>query len=92
MCVEHTVDGGAGDAVSASDLSQAHAMLVIPQDGIEVQVERQAGAPHAGTNPLDDQVAFQFRDGADDDHYGAAQWSAGIDLFAEADELDVEPI
>ena len=26
------------------------------------------GATHAGTNPLDDQIAFKLGDGADDDH------------------------
>ena len=50
------------------------------------------GAPHAGADPLDDQVAFEFGDGADDDHDGAAQRAAGVDLLAEADELDVEPV
>jgi hypothetical protein len=28
--------------------------------------------PHAGTHPLDDQVALKFGDGPDDDNHGAA--------------------
>jgi hypothetical protein len=37
-------------------------------------------------------VAFEFGDGADDDHQGAAQRSSCIDLLSERDELDVEPV
>jgi hypothetical protein len=47
-----------------------------------------AGAPHAGAHPLDDQVALELGDGADDDDQGAPQWAAGVDLLAETDELD----
>ena len=50
------------------------------------------GAPHAGADPLDDQVAFKLGDGADDDDDGAAQRAARVDLLTEADELDVEPV
>ena len=50
------------------------------------------GAPHAGAHPLDDQVAFELGDGADDDHDGAAQRPAGVDLFTETDELDFEAV
>ena len=49
------------------------------------------GPPHAGAHPLDDQTALQLRDRTDDDHDRPAQGPAGVDLFAEADELDVEP-
>jgi hypothetical protein len=42
--------------------------------------------------PLDDQIAFKLGDGADDDHDRAAQRAACVDLFAEADELDVQAI
>ncbi len=52
----------------------------------------ETSAPHAGAHPLDDQVAFELGDGADDDDDGAAQRAAGVDLFAEADELDAEPV
>ena len=41
---------------------------------------------------LDDQVTFEFGDGADDDHDGPAQRAGSVDLLAEADELDVEPV
>ena len=50
------------------------------------------GPPHAGAHPLDDQVAFEFGDSADDDHNGPAQRAAGVELFSEADVLDVEPV
>jgi len=49
-------------------------------------------APHAGAHPFDDQVAFEFGDGADDHHNGAAQRAARVDLLTEADELDVQSI
>jgi hypothetical protein len=48
--------------------------------------------PHAGADPLDNQVSFQLRDRPDDHHDGAAQGPAGVDLLAEADELDAEPV
>ena len=50
------------------------------------------GPPHAGADPLDNQVALELGDGSDDDHHGSAQRPARVDLFAEADELDVQPV
>ena len=73
--------------------------MAITQDGLSVQNECgatdgsafQFGAPHAGAHSFDDQVAFQFSDRTDDDDDGPAQRTGGIDLLAEAGELDVEP-
>ena len=75
-------------------------MLAVPEDGSAVECERratdvpafQAGAPHAGADPLDDQVPFEFGDGANDDDDGAAQRPGGIDLLTEADELNPQVI
>jgi len=50
------------------------------------------GSPHAGTYPLNNKVALQFGDGADDDDQGAAQRAAAVDVLAEGDELDLEMI
>ena len=36
------------------------------------------GAPHAGAHPLDDEAAFKFGDGADDDYDGPAQRQLAI--------------
>ena len=63
------------------DLSDALALAAVSLDGGVVQYQWIAadmlafepGAPHAGAHPLDDQVAFQFSDGADDDHDSPAQ-------------------
>ena len=52
----------------------------------------QAGGPHASAHSFDDQRAFELGDRADDDYDGAAQRAAGIDLLAEADELDTEAV
>ncbi len=52
----------------------------------------EAGAPHPGAHPFDDQVAFEFRDRSDDDDDGPAQRTTGVDLLAETDELDVEAV
>ena len=98
--MQDAVDGGPGGAVIAGDLAQAHPAAAVAQDGFPVQIERpasdvrafQAGAPHAGADPLDDQRAFQFRDGADDHHDGPAQRTGRIDLLAEADELNPQPV
>ena len=48
------------------------------------------GAAHAGADPLDDQAAFQLGDDTNNDHHGAAQRAARVQLFAKAEELDVE--
>ncbi len=96
--MDDAVDGGAGDAVSAGKLAEALPMLTIRQDRSTVQFQRlasdmpsfEASAAHAGAHPFDDQAAFQLGNCSDDDHDGSAERSAGVDLFAERDELDVE--
>ena len=98
--LEYTLHGGRGDAVSSGDLTDALALAAIALDGGVVELQRLAsdvlalkpGAPHAGAHPFDDQVAFQFCDGADDDHDSPAQRAGGVDIFPEADELDLEPV
>ena len=82
------------------DLAQALAMLAVAYDRGMVQHQRiaadvlafEAGAPHAGAHPFDDQVALQLSDGADDDYDGSAQRTAGVDLLPERDELDAYPV
>src|SRR5665213_495557 len=83
-----------------SDLTQALSQAAISTDRFAVEDKWHAsyvpalepGAPHTGADPLDDQVAFELRYCPDDDDDGAAQRAAGVDLLAEADELDVEPV
>ena len=55
-------------------------------------VDLQAGAPHAGAHSFDDQATFEFRDGPDDNYDGPAQGVGGVDIFAEADVLDLETV
>ena len=82
------------------DLAQALTEPAVAKDGLPVEFKWFApdlpafepGPAHAGPDPFDDQVAFEFRDGPDDDHDGAAQRAAGVDLFAETDELDVQAV
>jgi hypothetical protein len=86
--------------MSPGDLTEALSTPTVSEDCFAVENERRAsdvltfqtGAPHAGTHSLDDQTAFQFSDATDDDHDGAAQRSAGVDLLPEGDELDVQPV
>src|SRR3974390_471693 len=52
----------------------------------------QPGTPHAGAHSLDNQVAFELCDGADDGDHGPAQRAAGVDILAERDELDLQVI
>ncbi len=47
------------------------------------------GAPHSGAHPLDDEIPLQFGDGADDDDHGAAERTACVEIFPEANLLDV---
>jgi len=75
--------------------------LTIPQDSVAIENKWLASdvtafelcPPHAGAYPLDDQVAFGAScDRPDDDDNSTAQGPTGVDLFAEADELDVQPV
>ena len=52
----------------------------------------QPGAAHPCPHPFDDEIPFEFCDGADDDHDGPPEWPAGIKILAEANELDVEMV
>ena len=47
---------------------------------------------HAGPDPLDDEVALELSDGFDDDYHCAAQRAAGVEVLAEADELDLQVV
>lgn len=90
------MDGRAGYQVGLRQLAQALTVLPVAVDGGPIQDQSlpsdmpalELGPPHAGAHPLDDQAAFEFGDGADDDDKNAAQRSACIDVFPEADVLD----
>jgi len=94
---EDFADQGAADSVELGDLAQAASSLAVADDSAAIDVQSPApdmlalelGAPHAGAHPLDDQVAFQLGDGTDNDHHRPPQWSAGVDIFPEADELNL---
>lgn len=66
--------------MAAGDLAQALAVPAIAEDGITIDSDRlpsdvpslELGPPHACADPFDDEVAFEFGDGADDDHDGPA--------------------
>ncbi len=70
------------------DLSDAYAGTAVFHDPREVSLQRgtsdapafAARSSESGAHPLDDQVAFQFGDRADDDHDGFPEWAAGIKL------------
>ena len=91
---------GAADAMQLGQLAEAVSGSAITMDGDAVQVEWLAadvpavetGTPHADAHPLDDEVAFQLRDRADDGHQRATQRAAGVDVLAVADELDAEMV
>jgi len=100
VLAEHALNSGRRDAVAPGDLAKTLALTAIVLDSGMVEFEPiaadmatlEAGTPHAGPHPLDDQTAFQFSDGADDDDDGTAQRAAGVDLLPEADEFDVQPV
>jgi len=91
---------GAGDPVLLGQLGEAHAAGPVPKQCAAVDLERgtadlttfETGAPHAGAHPLDNKVAFQLGDGADDYDQGATERAAGVDVFAKADELDLQAV
>src|SRR3954452_5798486 len=88
--------GGRRDLVRFSDLSQALAQSTVMSNGAVIELQRepadvttfQFGAPHPGANSFNDQVAFEFGDGTDDDDDRPAQRSSSVDVLAEGDELD----
>jgi hypothetical protein len=88
------------DVVSPGYLAEAAPVLTAPNDGFTIEIMRLAadvtifrfGAPHTGAHSFDDPIPFQCGDGADDDDDGAAELATGVDLFAEADELDLLPV
>jgi len=100
LFVDDAVDRGPRGTVSAGDLAQALAMLAFAEDGGADEIKGaasdmlafEAGAPHAGADPLDDQIPLKLCNRADDDHDGAAQRAAGVDVFPERDIFDVQSI
>src|ERR1017187_3041730 len=94
------MDGGAGYQVGLRQLAQAVALLPVTEDGGSIEHQSlpsdvptfELGPPHAGAHSFDDQTAFELCDGANDNHDRSSQRSGGVDLFAEGDELDVEPV
>jgi len=52
----------------------------------------QPGAAHPCPYPFDDEVAFQFRDGADDDDDGPSQRATGIEVLPKTYELDLQMV
>ena len=75
-------------------------MLAIAADTRFIELERappdvpafELGAPHAGAHSLDDQAPFKFGDRTNNDHHCPAQWTTGVELLPERDELDVQPV
>ena len=86
--------------MAAGDLAQTLALAAfavdcptVDREGLPTDVTAfELGSPHAGSHALDDQVAFEFGDRTDDHDDGPAQRAGRVDAFAEADELDVEPV
>ena len=87
---EDFADQGAADSVELGNLAQAASSPTVADDSAAIDVQWPApdmlalelGAPHAGAYPLDDQVAFQFGDGADDHHHGPAERTARFNSAA----------
>ena len=94
------MDGGTADAMRLGDLSDGLTAVPVVEVSIAIYIQRRSAdaaafetcAPHAGADTLDDQVAFEFRERSDDHDDGTAQRAAGVDIFTERDELDVEPV
>ena len=80
------------------EFAQAHPAATIMKNRLAIDVEGLATdvpafefrPTHTGSDAFDYQRSFQFGDRADDHDDGSAECSAGIEVFAEADELDAE--
>ena len=100
MLANHAMDGSPRDAITLRQLAKALTLVAIAQDADAIEVEWLAPdgtafelrPSHAGAHSLDDQVTFQLGNGSDNHHHRTTQWAAGVDLFAERDELDVEAV
>jgi len=100
LLAEDSMDGRSADQVGLRQLSQALAVLPAAADGGPIEDQRfpsdvpalKLGPPHSGAHPFDDQAALELGDGADDHHDRSSQRPGRVDLFAEGDELDVEPV
>ena len=74
------MDGSPGGAVGSCQLALAVPVLAVFEDCFAIWLERpsadvaafEAGSPHAGADALNDQVAFELGDGADDHYDGPA--------------------
>ena len=85
---------GLGDlakAVASSPITQHSSPIYIQWPAADV-LAFEPGAAHAGPDALDDEVALELGDGADDDHNRAAQRAARVEVLTEADELDLEVV
>jgi len=86
--------------VGGGDLAEALASVPFPEDRDPIDVDWPAtdvasfepGPAHAGPDPLDDQIALQLGDRADDDDDGAAERTTGIEVLPEAHIFDVEVV
>ncbi len=97
MLLEHAVDGGAGDKVALRQLAETVAPLTVPQDSVAIKnkwftsdvAAFELGPPHGRTRSM-----MRLRSSsamAPMMTTTARPTAAGVDLLAEADELDVEP-
>ena len=97
---QHALDRRGGDAVSPGDLADALALAAVLLDCYIIEYQRgtadtlafETCAPHAGAHPLNDQASFEFSDRADNDNDGPAQRASIVDVLAELDVLDVDPV
>src|ERR1035437_6326021 len=93
------MDSGSAHQMRFRQLAQALTVLPAAEDcrsiedqGLPSDVSPfELGPPHAGAHPLDDQATLELGDGAHDHHDRSSQRTTGVDLLAEADELDIEP-
>src|ERR1019366_10715445 len=95
LLTEHSLDGRAADKIALRQLSQAVTLLAVTMGGGTIEYQSfppdmpafELGPPHAGAHSLDDETALQLCDRADDDDDRPAQRTAGVDRFAEANEI-----
>ncbi len=70
---KHAVDGGARDAVALRQRAETLPLAAVAQDTGPIEIQRfppdvasfEPGAAHAGTHPLNDQIALQLGDRSD---------------------------
>ena len=96
--IDQAADGGSGHVVFLCNAGQRHSRVAIRDNLCPVDAERrstdssafQLRSAHSCSNPFDDQTFLKLRNRTHNHDYRTAQRASRVNIFAQANELDVE--